>query len=152
MCRTSTLGLVFLWGSLLASTVVAQDPTAPPAAADAGVAADEQEPPAYWGWLPKPEITWPQVTLPSVVFPKFDRSMASTVFSPVKSGVSKISAGSRRAWDGAKEIFGFAFGDSRDTPRVASRRKPSMWERMFGAREDEGPQTIGEFMSGTRPQ
>lgn len=159
MCRLSTLrlvawwGLVALGGTLAASQAArAQSPMSDLESADAPVADAEQASPAYWGWLPKPEITWPQVTLPSVAFPKFDRSMASNVFAPVKSGVAKISAGSRRAWDGTKEIFSFAFGSSKDDSRLASRKTPTMWERMFGGPRDDGPQTIGEFMSGTRPQ
>lgn len=153
MCRIHILGIVALWGSLIASHQASgQSPSLNAPMPDEPVVEAEQSPPAYWGWLPKPEITWPQVTLPSVAFPKFDRSMASQVFAPVKSGVSKISAGSRRAWDGAKDIFSFAFGGANDEPRVASRQTPSMWERMFGSPRDDGPQTIGEFMSGTRPQ
>lgn len=98
-----------------------------------------------WGWLPLPKVTMPKVEMPSM----------QTVTAPFKASYRKVTDGSKKAWEGTKELFQMGTGGaSEPTERVASREQPSLWQRMFGGapEEDQGPQTIGEFMQGSRPQ
>lgn len=106
-----------------------------------------------WGWLPKPKITMPQVTMPKIEMPKFEMpKLPEGTFAPVKASAGKVVDGSKKAWQGAKEIL--SFGQSKETsPRVASRAEPSAWDKVFGAKQEpQPPRTIGEFMQGERPK
>jgi hypothetical protein len=106
------------------------------------------EEPGAWGWLKKPSFTMPKVS-----FPK----MPADPLAPIKSSAKKVSDGTKRAWEGTKEIF--TFGGPKEKPqqqptRVASAGEPpSIWQRMFGgdeAKKNEGPATVGEWMNQPR--
>jgi len=80
-----------------------------------------------------------------------------SMFAPLTTGAQKISAGSKKAWDGAKEMFSFGRGQSgSQTPSTASRKVenakkgPSLWDRMFTLKEPEGPKTVAEWMAQPR--
>ena len=96
--------------------------------------------------IPLPKITMPKITMPKITMPNMD-----SITGPVKSGFGKVSAGTKKAWEGTKEMFSFG----RDkTTRVASRptqKKPSLWQKLI-VRESKPqvPQTVGEFMSQPR--
>jgi hypothetical protein len=97
-----------------------------------------------WGWIKKPNITMPKIS-----FPK----MPADPFAPVKTSARKVSEGTKKAWEGTKEIF--TFGGSKEQPaaRTASAKEaPSIWQRMFGAKkeEPEGPKTVAEWMAQKR--
>jgi hypothetical protein len=102
------------------------------------------------GWLPLPRITMPTVTWPSIQMP----TLPASPIEPLKASVRKIGDGGRKMWEGTKELLHIGQPASPPVARVARREEPSLWKRMLGATppEDEGPRTIGEFMSGTRPQ
>ena len=103
-----------------------------------------------FGWLPMPKITMPKLTMPKVEMPK----LPENAFGPMKESAGKVMSGTKKAWQGTKELFSFGSGSSKDTnPRVASREKPSAWSQLFkGPEEPQPPRTIGEFMSGERPK
>jgi hypothetical protein len=103
------------------------------------------EEPSSWGWIKKPSISMPKIS-----FPK----MPADPLAPLKSSARKVSDGTKRAWEGTKELFTFG-GSKNEQPqaRVASAAEPpSMWQRMFGADQpkNEGPATVGEWMSQPR--
>jgi hypothetical protein len=89
--------------------------------------------------------------MPKISFPK----MPANPLAPIKSSAQKVSDGTKRAWEGTKEIFSIG-GSKNDQPqaRVATAGEaPSMWERMFGGGEEkknEGPATVGEWMNQPR--
>ena len=115
------------------------------------------------GWLP---VSWQSVSLPKVKMPKFSvpkismpkwptnaDGSAVSPFAPITAGASKVSAGTKKAWQGAKEMFSFGSGEK--TPRsiasANSSAEPSFWQRMAGKQpEPQGPQTVAEFMSQPR--
>ena len=98
-----------------------------------------------WG-IPMPRITLPKLTLPKVAMPD-----VSAVTGPVKSGFDKVKFGSKKAWEGAKEMLSFGNNDQVVGPNTVNQQKPSFWQR-FTARETQPqvPQTVGEFMSQPR--
>ena len=107
-----------------------------------GEAAASESP---WGWLKMPKVTLPKIEMPK---------MPADTLAPVKSSARKVGDGAKKAWEGTKELFTFG-GSKGDQPsaRVASNGEaPSMFQRMFGAKEKapEGPQTITEWMSQPR--
>lgn len=132
-------------------------PAAGPPATNGGV-----QQAGFWDWLPKPQITMPEIKMPQITMPKIEmptwksggQASDGGVFAPVKASAGKISSGAKKAWEGARELFGMARGSTAaSAPRVASQQQPSTWQRMFGSgAQDQGPQTIGEFMSGSRPR
>jgi hypothetical protein len=99
-----------------------------------------------WGWLKMPKVTMPKVS-----FPK----MPADPLAPIKTSARKVGDGTKKAWEGTKEIFTFG-GSKTEQPaaRVASAEKsPSMWKRMFGGGKEEqpeGPSTITEWMAQPR--
>lgn len=97
------------------------------------------------GWLQMPKITMPTLTMPKVL---------SNPLAPFKAGAKKVTDGTKRAWEGTKEIF---HGGDKAADGSVSRQEPqpSMWKRMFGGGEkpqDDGPQTIAQFMAQPRPE
>ncbi|MCA9260962.1 MAG: hypothetical protein KDA61_17225 [Planctomycetales bacterium] len=101
------------------------------------------------GWaLPLPKITLPKITMPKITMPK----METSPMEPIRASARKIGDGSKKAWEGAKEILTFGRSSDPAESQTTSRPQPSIWKRMFGGEEqaDSGPQTIGEFMSGER--
>jgi hypothetical protein len=117
------------------------------AAADASdITPTEESGSGAWKWLKMPSITMPKIT-----FPK----MPADPLAPIKSSARKVGDGTKRAWEGTKEIFTFG-GSKKEQPsaRVATAgESPSMFQRMFGGGEEkpaEGPATVGEWMAQPR--
>ena len=104
----------------------------------------EPTPQSPWSWIKMPQITMPKITMPK---------MPADPFAPVKSSARKVSDGTKRMWEGTKELFTFG-GASAEQPaeRMASRAdQPSVWQRMFGGgQEPEPPQTVADWMSQKR--
>jgi hypothetical protein len=95
----------------------------------------------------------PKITMPKIEMPK----MPADPLAPVKASARKIGDGSRKAWEGTKELFTFGGGKtpSQPTERVASRPdQPSLWSRMFGGAEPQQrePQTVADWMAQPRPE
>lgn len=113
-----------------------------PAFAQSGRAmrADSEVKQTAWPSIPLPKITLPTVTMPDM----------SVITAPVKSGYGKVSEGTRRAWEGTKEMFTFGQGNS--APAARSQPQPSFWKRMFTSEpeKNDGPQTVGEWMAQPR--
>ncbi|MCC6492320.1 MAG: hypothetical protein IT424_04805 [Pirellulales bacterium] len=105
-----------------------------------------EEPAGPWSWLKKPSITMPKLT-----FPK----MPADPLAPVKASARKVSDGTKKAWEGTKELFTFG-GSKEPAPEahVAAKEGPSLFERMFGPKEPEpeGPRTVNEFLKQPRPE
>jgi hypothetical protein len=120
-------------------------------AADDAVASAPAEPttptPSPWGWLAMPKVTMPKISMPK---------MPADPLAPVKTSAKKVSDGTKKAWEGTKEIF--TFGGSKPTEDAGATTptpddKPSIWKRMFGGeekKEPEGPRTVAEFMAQKR--
>jgi hypothetical protein len=100
-----------------------------------------------WGWLKMPTITMPKISMPK---------MPADPLAPIKTSARKVGEGSKKAWEGTKELFTFGGSKKDDSAtRVASNgESPSMMQRMFGGGEEEkpaeGPATVGEWMSQKR--
>lgn len=119
------------------------------------------------GW---PSIGWPKVTLPTITMPKItmpkltmpklpplwpsqSNGQSPALLAPFAAGFSKVSAGTKKAWEGTKELFSVAGGNSATKSSVsqATQPRPSFWERLVGRpQEPQVPQTVGEFMSQKR--
>ena len=96
-------------------------------------------------------VSWPKITMPKVTMPKFKVPDMGKIFSPVSSGFEKVSAGSKKAWEGTKEMFSFSSTDS--VPTKPYEPKQSLWKKLTTKKtEPTGPQTVGEFMSQPRLQ
>jgi hypothetical protein len=82
--------------------------------------------------------------------PKISMPDMSVITTPVKAGYGKVADGTKKAWEGTKEIFTFGKDSSASTSQ--SQPKESMWKRMFSSEPDknDGPQTVGEWMSQPR--
>jgi hypothetical protein len=101
-----------------------------------------------WGWLKMPKITMPKIEMPK---------MPADPLAPVKTSARKVKEGSKKAWEGTKELFTFGGNKTAEQPpeRLASRPdQPSVWQRMFGGGEPEpeGPQTVADWMAQPRPE
>ncbi|MEM8944514.1 MAG: hypothetical protein AAGD11_04960 [Planctomycetota bacterium] len=100
-----------------------------------------------WG-IPMPKITMPKVTMPKLTMPNMD-----SVTAPIKSGFGKVSAGSKKAWEGAKEMltFGDKGANKETVNRATAPKQPSLWQKLTTRKtEPQVPQTVGEFMSQPR--
>jgi hypothetical protein len=134
----------------VASTALVASMLAPAGAqsAPAGATAEDITPTEEAGafsWVKKPSFTMPKIS-----FPK----MPADPLAPVKNSAKKVSDGTKKAWEGTKEIFTFG-GNKQEKPaaQVATAGEaPSVWQRMFGAEEkqDEGPATVNEWMKQKR--
>lgn len=91
--------------------------------------------------IPMPKLTMPKLTMPDM----------SSVTAPFKSGYNKVSAGTKSAWEGTKEMFSFG-GGSNAQQANNSQPKPGLWERLTAPDppKNDGPQTVGEWMSQPR--
>lgn len=105
------------------------------------------------GWIKMPTVTMPRVTMPTITMPK----MPADPWAPFRTSARKVSNGAKQAWQGTKELFTFGGAKKSEKPsaRVASNREaPSTMQRLFsGGKEepvDDGPRTIGEWMSQSR--
>jgi hypothetical protein len=125
-----------------AAMAQAADSPAPGAFAGAEV---EPTPTSPWGWFKMPTITMPKIAMPK---------MPVDPLAPFKASARKVSEGSKKAWEGTKELFNIGTGRAQEpATSVASRGEaPSMWSRMFGGgeKEPEGPRSVAEFMAQPR--
>ncbi len=110
-----------------------------------------------WYTLPMPKITMPKIEMPRFSMPSFGASGGESsadkpsMFAPLTAGAHKVSDGSKKAWEGAKDMFSFGRGHSdQKAPKPASNKGPSLWERMFTPKEPEGPRTVAEWMAQPR--
>lgn len=91
---------------------------------------------------------WPGIPMPKLTLPKLELPSMAAVTKPLKLGANKIKAGTKKAWEGTKDIFSIT--KRKVTPRAqrAQQPKKSFWKRLL-VRETEPqvPQTVGEFMS-----
>jgi hypothetical protein len=99
------------------------------------------------------QTAWPKITMPKVTMPKVTMPDLSKVLSPVSVGFEKVSTGSKKAWEGTKEMF--SFGKTNNPAPVSTTRttqpQQSIWNRLTGrAPEPVAPQTVGEWMSQPR--
>ncbi len=99
-----------------------------------------------WSGIPLPKITMPKLTMPKVTMPNME-----SVTGPVKSGFGKVTSGTKKAWEGTKEMLSFGKGSSATSARTSGQTQPSFWRRLL-VRESKPqvPQTVGEFMSQPR--
>ena len=110
-----------------------------------------------WYSVPMPKITMPKIEIPRFSMPSFMASDSGSstakpsMFAPLTAGAHKISDGSKKAWEGAKDMFRFGRGQSKKPmPQSDAAKRPSLWERMFTPKEPEGPRTVAEWMSQPR--
>jgi hypothetical protein len=98
------------------------------------------------------QTAWPSIPMPKISMPKISMPDMSVVTGPVKSGYSKVTSGTKKAWEGTKEMFTFGDGESAQQTAAASEPKQGFWSRMFSKEEEKpsGPQTVGEWMSQPR--
>jgi hypothetical protein len=127
---------------------------------------------------PKKKVSWPSLHMPSM--PKALSSKSTTAAKPeanknkwvdkapvvpktspmqsVKKGASSVATGTKSAWN--KTVAAVTPGSSAKkatkpapAPQVASRAtSPSVWKKMFGAKEPEmqQPQTVPQWMAQKR--
>src|SRR5690606_6458687 len=97
------------------------------------------------------QTSWPMIPLPRVTMPQISMPDMSPITSPVKSGFGKLSSGTKKAWEGTKEMFSWGRSDASQQARAAEPEE-SIWSRMFGTapKEPNGPQTVGEWMAQPR--
>jgi hypothetical protein len=136
------LAVVFCMPGAALAQVAPMQPTPP------GGAMAPAESESAWGWLKMPRITMPKIEMPK---------MPADPLAPIKTSARKVGDGTKKAWEGTKELF--TFGQKKSaTPsgeRLASNpEQPSVWKRMFGGGEPEpeGPQTVADWMAQPRPQ
>jgi hypothetical protein len=138
--RTLTFRLAAIVVVVVAASAASYGQSTDEAMTSQGAAAEGESP---WSWLKMPKVTMPRIEMPK---------LPEDPLAPVKASAKKVGNGAKKAWEGTRELFTFG-GSTSDEPRVASRGEaPSMWQRMFGAKEKppEGPQTITEWMSQPR--
>ena len=97
------------------------------------------------------QSSWPSIPMPKITMPKVSMPDMSTFTNPVKSGYQKVTLGTKKAWEGTKEMFTFG-GESSPAPQNASPEKQGFWSRMFSSEPEppSGPQTVGEWMAQPR--
>jgi hypothetical protein len=148
--------LLFMWTACFALVAAAPRPGAAQSAGSTtaidpatGEITPTQSP---WGWIKMPKISMPKIEMPK---------MPADPLAPVKTSAHKVGEGAKKAWEGTKELFTFGGKPAADEPtaRVASRtttgatsqEQPSMWQRMFGAKEKpREPQSVAEWMNQPR--
>ena len=100
-----------------------------------------------------PKITMPKITMPKITTPKATMPDFSKMMSPVNAGYQKVTAGSKKAWEGTKEMFPFgeSSNPSTNTPPTTTLPKQSFLQKLIGrSPEPAAPQTVGEWMSQPR--
>ena len=113
-----------------------------------------------WPSIPLPKITLPKLTMPKVTMPKMPPLWPSeangdspALLAPFAAGFSKVSSGSKKAWEGTKDMFAIfqGKGSASSAPKPPTQPKPSLWKRLTTrSAEPEVPQTVGEFMKQPR--
>lgn len=99
------------------------------------------------------QTSWPSLPLPKITMPKISMPDMSTVTAPFKSGYSKVTAGTKSAWEGTKEMFSFGKNDaSAAKAQAGGQEKQGFWQRLISNEPEkpDGPQTVGEWMSQPR--
>ncbi len=140
--------LVVLTAASCPAVALAQS-TLPPYTTTGGATAPPAESNSAWGWLKMPKITMPKIEMPK---------MPADPLAPIKTSARKVGDGTKKAWEGTKELF--TFGQKKSATAQPSERlasnpdQPSVWKRMFGGGEPEpqGPQTVADWMAQPRPQ
>ncbi|MDZ4658643.1 MAG: hypothetical protein SH868_13790 [Bythopirellula sp.] len=96
------------------------------------------------------QAAWPSIPMPKITMPKISMPDMSAITAPVKSGYSKVTAGTKNAWEGTKEMLTFGKGDS--AAQAGSQPKQGFWSKLFPSEpaKPDGPQTVGEWMSQPR--
>ena len=101
-----------------------------------------------WSGIPMPKFTMPKMTMPKLAMPTMQMPSMESVVGPVKSSFSKVTAGTKKAWEGTREIF--TFGQNKSVA-ASAQKKPSMWRRLLTpAPKPDGPQTVAEWMAQPR--
>lgn len=149
--KINRLLVLFAVGLLIASHEATPSRAAesPAGGAASDITPTEEPAAGPWGWLKMPTITMPKITMPK---------MPADPLAPIKTSARKVGDGTKKAWEGTKEIFTFGGSKSAEpagpAERVASKgESPSLWSRMFGEKQAEpaeGPATVGEWMSQSR--
>ncbi len=148
-CCITTESVQTSWGQILAAGTESTGA----GVQQAGGAADDLGAIEQTSW---PSVLLPKITLPKITFPEITmpRLWPSTeddrpaLLAPFVVGATKVSQGMKKAWEGTKDIFSAGSGNG------TSPAKPSFWQRLISrapADYDDGPQTVGEFMSQKRP-
>lgn len=107
-----------------------------------------------WPSIPLPSITMPQITMPRL-WPSAEDDRPA-LLSPFIAGAAKVSEGSKKAWEGVKDMFSVSPSESTtDSPAASSQQKPSMWKRLISRspqkeRQDDGPLTVSDFLKQER--
>lgn len=98
------------------------------------------------------QTAWPSIPLPKISMPQISMPDMSVITGPVKSGYGKVSTGTKKAWEGTKEMFTFGKDNSPRKSSHSSQPKQGFWGRMFSPEPEEPnvPQTVGEWMSQPR--
>ena len=106
---------------------------------------------AGWG-LPMPKLTMPQITMPKLSMPQMALPSMESVTGPFKASFGKVTAGSRKAWEGTREIFSFGQKKSAVRGRASGQQQPSFLQRLLTPKpqEPQVAQTVGEFMRQPR--
>ncbi len=162
-CVAVALGLLVAAGQVAvvdAQVIDALSTTGEGVQTAAGSAETEEEQggflPVSWPSVSLPKISMPKITMPKISMPKWPTNADGSAISPlapITAGTSKVSAGTKKAWEGAKEMLSFGSKEeaTHSTLSAASSDEPSFWQRMTGRQpEPEGPQTVAEFMAQPR--
>ena len=104
-----------------------------------------------------PKLSMPKLSMPEIKVPKLKMPSMSKVLSPVSIGYQKVSAGTKKAWEGTKEML--TFGGSQEKVKTASTggnssvSRQSLWKKLTTRNQEPvGPQTVGEWMHQPRLQ
>ncbi|TWU24663.1 hypothetical protein [Bythopirellula polymerisocia] len=97
------------------------------------------------------QSSWPSIPLPKITMPKVSMPNMSSLTNPVKSGFQKVSSGTKKAWEGTKEMFTFG-GEEAPAAQNSSQEKQGFWSSIFSSEPEQpsGPQTVGEWMAQPR--
>jgi hypothetical protein len=99
------------------------------------------------------QTAWPSIPLPKISMPSISMPDMSAITAPVKSGYSKMATGTKKVWEGTKEMFTFGKNDAptQTVARTSAQSEPGFWERLTSpAPKKDGPQTVGEWMAQPR--
>jgi hypothetical protein len=144
VARLLILGVTFAWAAAAGRDFAFAQATGAATPGSSDITPTEED--SHWGWIKRPSFSMPKVS-----FPK----MPADPLAPIKTSARKVGDGAKKAWEGTKEIFTLGGSKKNDEPasRVASAGEaPSVWDRMFGGadKKNEGPATVGEWMSQPR--
>jgi hypothetical protein len=163
-CVVLSIGLLVALGQTVAVDAQVIDASTPTSDEGVQTAVDSTETgeekggflPVSWPSISLPQIKMPKITMPKISMPKWPTNTDGTSVSPmapISAGASKVSAGSRKAWQGTKEMFSFASREETPRPSIKAKTpaKPSFWQRLTRKKpEPEGPLTVAEFMAQPR--